>query len=146
MLIFFGRLLDHEAPRSVTEDGEHKRYANTILRTMASSILKPSNSFPNPLALLDRREVLEEVEQFVNDKGLNKFMRLFKTAALVAHHPMDFESLNVLITTYPTDFDSVRILEEEELEALRYEKTRRFRHPRELYWTVVVCSIGAAVQ
>ncbi len=102
--------------------------------------------FPNPLAPLSHRQVLEEVEQFVNEKALNKFMRLFKTAALVAHNPREYESINALIQKDPAKYDSVRPLDEEELEALGNESIKRFKHPRELYWTIVLCSVGAALQ
>ncbi|KAI9878884.1 MAG: hypothetical protein M1830_010240 [Pleopsidium flavum] len=102
--------------------------------------------FPNPLAPLSRREVLEEVEQFLIAKDLTKFRRLFKTAALVAHNPMEYESINALICADPAQYDSVRPLEEEELEALRNESIKRFKHPRELYLTIALCSVGAAVQ
>ena len=43
---------------------------------------------------MDDATVLIQVENFVKEKGLEKFMRLFKTAALVAHHPGDFEIFN----------------------------------------------------
>ena len=111
-----------------------------------SSEPKLYNSFPNPLALLNRQEVLEEVEEFIEEKELTRFRRLFKTAALVAQHPHDFETFNDILRTHHKELEGVRELEEEELEALRNERTKRFKHPRELYWTIVLCSIGAAVQ
>ncbi|MCJ1262775.1 hypothetical protein MMC22_002645 [Lobaria immixta] len=73
-------------------------------------------------------------------------MRLFKTAALVAQGPTEYESINGLILARPADYEGVRMLEEEELEALRDEPLKRFKHPRELYWTIVFCSVGAIVQ
>ena len=104
------------------------------------------HSIPNPLASLSCSEVLAEVEDFVREKGLGKFMRLFKTAALVAHQPTEYESINDPIAKGEFDYVSLRPLEEEELEFLRDEHDKRFRHPRELYWTIVLCSVGAAVQ
>ena len=104
------------------------------------------SSIPNPLASFSTSEVLEEVEEFVKEKGLDKFMRLFKMAALVAHDPTDYESINDRIATNELDYNSLRLLEDEELEFLRDEHDKRFRHPRELYWTIVLCSVGAAVQ
>ena len=96
--------------------------------------------------MLNRQEVLEEVEEFIEEKGLTTFRRLFKTAALIAAHPHEFESFNDVLRTHHEELKGVRELEEEELEALRAETTKRFKHPRELYWTIVLCSIGAAVQ
>ena len=82
----------------------------------------------------------------MKEKGLEKFMRLFKTAALVAHQPTEYKSINDPIAKGEFDYVSLRPLEEEELEFLRDEHEKRFRQPRELYWTIVLCSVGAAVQ
>ena len=91
--------------------------------------------------------MLGQVTKFVEEKGLQKHMRLFKTAALVAHKPDDFTSLNLFVTSRLAQIDtSLCLLEQEELEALEHEHTRRFKHPRELYWTIVVYCIGAVVQ
>ena len=120
-----------------------------IFNTHINCLLSESkvfDSFPNPLALLNRQEVLEEVEEFIVEKELTSFRRLFKTAALVAHHPHEFENFNDILRTHHSELQGVRELEEEELEALRNESTKRFKHPRSLYWTIVLCSIGAAVQ
>lgn len=73
-------------------------------------------------------------------------MRLFKTAALVAHRPNDYVTINDSIEENKPGYGSLRPLEIEELEFLRDERQKRFKHPRELYWTIVLCSIGAAVQ
>ena len=82
----------------------------------------------------------------MKEKDLHKFMRLFKTAALVAHHPADYESINNRIAKGEFDQNSLRRLEDEELEFLQKEHTQRFCQPRELYWTMALCSVGAAVQ
>lgn len=57
---------------------------------------------------------------------------LLRKGALVAQHPDNFESLEDLDAT--------------ELEALRNEKTHKWRQPRAFYLTVILCSVGAAVQ
>lgn len=91
-------------------------------------------------------EVVDKAEKFVKAKGLNKFMRLFKTAALIIHHPDDYESINDPNKNKTFDYANLHFLGEEELEFLRDEKTKRWHQPRELYWTVILCSVGAAVQ
>ena len=90
--------------------------------------------------------MLVQAAEFVLQKGLSKHMRLFKTAALVTLSPTEFESINELKLAHPADYEDVRLLEEEELDALRDEPLKRFKHPRELYWTIVLCSVGAIVQ
>lgn len=44
------------------------------------------------------------------------------------------------------DFESIPELDEEDLEALRYEREHKWRQTKGLYMTIVLCSIGAAVQ
>lgn len=75
---------------------------------------------------------MRDVDMFVEDKGLQDKVDLIKRGALVAQDP--------------TNFESIELLEEEEKEALRFEATHKWRHPALLYVTIVVCSIGAAVQ
>lgn len=82
----------------------------------------------------------------MEEKGLNKFKRLFKTAALVAHRPEDYTTINDSIERREEGYASLRPLEIEELEFLDSEHVKRYHHPRELYWTIFLCSIGAAVQ
>lgn len=103
-------------------------------------------SIPNPLTSFSPLAVLSQVEEFVENKGLNKFMHLFKTAALVAHRPQDYQTINESIERKEEGYASLRPLDPEELEFLGDEEVKRFNHPRELYWTIALCSMGAAVQ
>ena len=57
---------------------------------------------------------------------------LLKKGAIVAQDPASFEKLEEL--------------DEEEKIALRREVTHKWSQPRTLYFTVILCSIGAAVQ
>lgn len=60
--------------------------------------------------------------------------------------PSEYALINELKLARPAEYEGVRLLEEEELDALRDEPLKRFKHPRELYWTIVLCSVGAIVQ
>ncbi|KAF8498008.1 general substrate transporter [Gautieria morchelliformis] len=51
-----------------------------------------------------------------------------------------------LVAQNPPDFESIVELEPAELEALRNEVLHKWRQPRALYLTVILCSVGAAVQ
>lgn len=75
---------------------------------------------------------MHDVEVFCNERGLTERVDLIKRGALVAQKP--------------TDYDHIESLSGEEREALRFEATHRWRHPMALYFTIIVCSIGAAVQ
>lgn len=76
--------------------------------------------------------LLRDVEDFANEKGLTEIVPILKKGALVAQDPSKFEE--------------IEILDEDDRDALRTEKAHKWRHPLALYFTIIVCSIGAAVQ
>jgi hypothetical protein len=51
-----------------------------------------------------------------------------------------------LVAQDPENFEQVDDLDATELEALRNETLHKWRQPRALYLTVILCSVGAAVQ
>ena len=50
------------------------------------------------------------------------------------------------ISQDPENFEQIEGLTPDELEALRDETLHKWRQPRALYMTVILCSVGAAVQ
>lgn len=74
---------------------------------------------------------MSDVEAFANQWGLQEHTALLKKGALVAQDPANYENLD---------------LSEDEKNALRIEVTRKWKHTTTLYVTIIVCSIGAAVQ
>lgn len=46
----------------------------------------------------------------------------------------------------PPAFESVEGLTEDEKEAIRNEVLHKWRQPKSLYFTIILCSVGAAVQ
>lgn len=86
----------------------------------------------NPLAHLTQEELMSRVDTFVDANQLDDIRDLVRKGALVAANPPEFES--------------VEGLEPSEVHALRREVTHKWSHPRRLYITVFLCSIGAAVQ
>ena len=63
---------------------------------------------------------------------LSEITPLLKKGALVAQNPGDFEN--------------VEGLDDTERNVLRDEIVHKWRQPRALYMTVILCSVGAAVQ
>lgn len=51
-----------------------------------------------------------------------------------------------LVAKDPPAFESVPGLTEDEKEAIRNEVLHKWRQPKSLYFTIILCSIGAAVQ
>ncbi|KAJ5584774.1 uncharacterized protein N7459_004574 [Penicillium hispanicum] len=91
-----------------------------------------SAKIKNPLADLTKEQVLHDVEQFAQEHQLGDILPELKKGALVARNPDEFETVPDL-----TDY---------ELTALRDEVLHKWRQPRALYFTIILCSIGAAVQ
>ncbi|KAF2805874.1 sugar transporter-like protein [Mytilinidion resinicola] len=86
----------------------------------------------NPLAHLSVEEVVYQVKEFAEANGFVEEVDLLIKGALVAKDPPAFES--------------VPGITEEEKHAIRNEVLHKWRQPRLLYFTIILCSIGAAVQ
>ncbi|KAF2243377.1 hypothetical protein BU26DRAFT_570074 [Trematosphaeria pertusa] len=86
----------------------------------------------NPLADIPYETLMRDVEEFANEKGLSDITATLKKGALIAQDPNRFEE--------------IELLEDDERQVLRQEKNHKWKHPLALYVTIVVCSIGAAVQ
>ena len=86
----------------------------------------------NPLAGIPRATLLRNVEDFARDANMLDDIPLLQKGALVAQDPPAFESIDEL--------------DEIERDALRNEVLHKWRQPVALYFTVILCSIGAAVQ
>ncbi|KAJ5622716.1 hypothetical protein N7528_005948 [Penicillium herquei] len=91
-----------------------------------------SAKIKNPLADLTEEQVLRDVEEFSQKHQLLDILPELRKGALVARDPGNFESVPGLTET--------------EVTALRDEVLHRWRQPRALYFTIILCSIGAAVQ
>ncbi|KAL8777239.1 MAG: hypothetical protein Q9213_007952 [Squamulea squamosa] len=86
----------------------------------------------NPLSHLTPEQLERDVRAFARLKGLDDYLDLLERGAQIAKDPQLYESIHGVT--------------ENEKRALRDERYRRFRQPRALYLTIVICSVGAAVQ
>lgn len=86
----------------------------------------------NPLRGIPQGQLAEDVTRFVEENHLTEHMELFQKGALVAQSP--------------DSVDSVPGLDEADRRVLHEEKTRRWHHPKVLYYTIVMNSIAAAIQ
>ncbi|TKA76777.1 hypothetical protein B0A49_05567 [Cryomyces minteri] len=91
-----------------------------------------SAKIKNPLAGVPREKLLADVEEFARTHELEDITGLLQKGALVAQDPAEFET--------------VEGLTDQERDSLRNEVIHKWRQPRSLYMTVILCSIGAAVQ
>lgn len=76
----------------------------------------------NPLHGLSREQLMNDVDRFAKEKGLEDHIEGFRRGALLAQHPDRFEQMDEL--------------SENDKEQLRIEKLHRWRHPFMLYCTI----------
>lgn len=86
----------------------------------------------NPLIGLPKSQLLDDVHRFAAEYDLTDHIEVLQKGALVAQRPHEL--------------DDISELSEEDRETLRQEVTHRWRHPRALYFTIAMNSIGSAVQ
>ncbi|KAL4954501.1 hypothetical protein BDW69DRAFT_163099 [Aspergillus filifer] len=86
----------------------------------------------NPLADLTEAQVLRDVEEFAQEYELNDILPDLRKGALIARDPDNFRSVAGITT--------------EETEVIHNETAHKWRQPRALYFSIILCSIGAAVQ
>nr|XP_018263403.1 uncharacterized protein I303_04897 [Kwoniella dejecticola CBS 10117]OBR85561.1 hypothetical protein I303_04897 [Kwoniella dejecticola CBS 10117] len=79
-----------------------------------------------------KEQLYAEVEQFVAEHGLDSDIDVFRKAALLAQRPNDFMEI--------PEFSK------EDKDTLQYETEHKWSYPWKLWFTVIVCAIGAATQ
>ncbi|KAJ0426043.1 hypothetical protein BJY00DRAFT_272800 [Aspergillus carlsbadensis] len=91
-----------------------------------------SAKIKNPLADLSEDQVLRDVGDFARDHGLDDILPNLRKGSLIARDPENFRSVPGMTP------DEVRVIQD--------ETDHKWRQPRSLYFTIILCSIGAAVQ
>ncbi|KAL1649947.1 hypothetical protein SLS58_001323 [Diplodia intermedia] len=108
--------------------GEGRRATITSL-TLAKNL---DAKVANPLADIPHDDLMRNVEEFAREKDLVDLTDHLKKGALIAQNPSRWQE--------------VEGITEEETFLLQREHDHKWKHPFALYFTIVVCSIGAAVQ
>ncbi|KAG6247351.1 hypothetical protein E4U48_004181 [Claviceps purpurea] len=89
----------------------------------------------NPLEGISRDQLMQDVESFAQQRGLQGQTAILRKGALVAQDPSNIHSI-----------DGPEKLTARELKVLNEEVTHKWRMPLRLFLTIFTCSIGAAVQ
>jgi hypothetical protein len=84
------------------------------------------------LADVSPEQLRIDVERFAKEHQLTELTPLLMKGAFVAKDPPAFESVDGLT--------------EDEKTAIRNEVLHKWRQPKSLFFTIILCSIGAAVQ
>jgi hypothetical protein len=95
-------------------------------------VITDHDRIKNPLHDIPKAQLLEDVDNFANEYDLADILPLLQKGALIAQNP--------------TKIDSIPELDDADREALLIERTRRWHHPKMLYFTIILNSIAAAIQ
>ncbi|KAK1221071.1 hypothetical protein PQX77_016118 [Marasmius sp. AFHP31] len=114
---------DHSRGEKGSLDQEHHEvdFANNV-----------NAKIQNPLHGIPKAKLMTQVEEFTRERGFDDLLPVFQKGALVAQNPGKFEE--------------IAELDEADKDVLRREVTHKWSQPRQLYFTIFLCSIAAAVQ
>jgi len=86
----------------------------------------------NPLTGVPKDQLLQDVDTFADENNLHDIKDLLRKGALAAQSPGAIEHIVELDDT--------------DRQVLREEVTHRWKHPKTLYFTIILNSIAAAIQ
>ncbi|KAJ5885383.1 hypothetical protein N7495_009893 [Penicillium taxi] len=90
------------------------------------------NIIQNPLIRSTKEQVVADARTFAESNNMSEHAELFGRAALVAREPSSFEGFAEL--------------DEQEIDALIYERDHKWHGPWMLWYAISLCAIGAATQ
>ena len=89
----------------------------------------------NPLGGMTDEEVIRDVDEFIETRGLTDKREIFHKGALMAR-----------VQNRPNGYEKIDMLSDEEKRWLRHEDAHRWSQPFQLYFLVILCAGSAIVQ
>lgn len=126
---FFSR--ESPPPKHCQLDREHYGRVS-CLNILAVKSALTRHRIKNPLLGIPRADLFRDVTNYATEHQLLEILPLLQKGALVAQDPKGFEDIEEL--------------SENDRAILRTERTHRWKHPKMLYFTIVLNSVGAAIQ
>ncbi|KAF3223837.1 hypothetical protein TWF679_000272 [Orbilia oligospora] len=123
--------IDYEKPSASRED-DSKDYERDGGADSVNLNQNVEAKIKNPLAGLSREALFADVDRFATENDLEDINDDLRKGALVAQDPGNYEQ--------------VVELDDAERQALKDEAEHIYKQPMSLYISIIVCSIGAAVQ
>ncbi|KAF3163826.1 hypothetical protein TWF225_001997 [Orbilia oligospora] len=123
--------IDYEKPSASRED-DSKDYERDGAANSVNLNQNVEAKIKNPLAGLSREALFADVDRFATENDLEDIKDDLRKGALVAQDPGNYEQ--------------VVELDDAERQALKDEAEHIYKQPMSLYISIIVCSIGAAVQ
>ncbi|GAB7358318.1 hypothetical protein MBLNU230_g2391t1 [Neophaeotheca triangularis] len=123
---------DHFDDKGVAPHGTEPRRNSSAAEQGGRRGSVAVNIIENPLKRKSQTQVSADARLFAQNYGLEQYDELFSRAALVARDP--------------DRIDDIFGLQEDEREALVYEKNHKWHGPRMLWFSIGLCAVGAATQ
>lgn len=120
---------------SASSKGDFNNGAQYTENTDATRQASIAVRLRNPLAGMSEQALLDDVDKWVVEKGLQEHQETFRKGALIAR-----------VGQREDGFEYVDQLSEDEKHMLRYEINHRWSQPFMLYFLVVLCAGSAIVQ
>ncbi|OJJ51343.1 hypothetical protein ASPZODRAFT_364370 [Penicilliopsis zonata CBS 506.65] len=121
----------YNAP-ATAEHEEQSKEGRGVFDVEGVSMNRTNAIFENPLAGVPKEKLLEDVEKFCRQYGLEDHLDVFRKGALISQNPAQAQYLTELT--------------EDEKAVLRREHTHKWSQPWQLYFLATMCSLAAAVQ
>ncbi|KJA22446.1 hypothetical protein HYPSUDRAFT_67116 [Hypholoma sublateritium FD-334 SS-4] len=113
----------------------HLKDSDKASQEFSEVVDTPSNvnaKIQNPLHGIPHDELLVQVETFAKEHDMMDILHFLQKGALLAQNPAGIHE--------------IKELDDADREVIRREKTHKWSQPWALYFTVVLCSLAAAVQ
>ncbi|KAK1702701.1 membrane transporter D1 [Colletotrichum lupini] len=113
-------------------DVKSKLDVNHVEHTDADYSRNIDAKIRNPLIGVSKTDLRVQVSGFCREYGFREKEEVFYRGALAAQNP--------------ETYDSFEELTEDDKNVLRREVTHKWHLPRDLYWSIALCSLGSAIQ
>ncbi|KAA6411376.1 MAG: sugar transporter [Lasallia pustulata] len=100
----------------------------------------------NVLSGMNHAELLKDVDNFAQQHNLADKRSILQTGALLAQDRFLYDQITTLKASSPGVYDSLYTPTIRDVQALRDEISNPWHHKKQIPRTIVLCSIGAAVQ
>ena len=119
-------------------------------RPFTNAFIREHDRWPpytyNVLSGMKHPELLKDVDNFAQQHNLADKRSILQTGALLAQDPFVYDQITTLKASSPGVYDSLYTPTIRDVQAWRDEISNPWHHKKQIPRTVVLCSIGAAVQ
>ncbi|KAI9815444.1 MAG: hypothetical protein M1827_002578 [Pycnora praestabilis] len=101
----------------------------------------------NPLFDVEPRDLMRRVQRFVElTQWPSRNIEILKLGSILAKNPNAINNMEEFLAAGQEAYGNLRPLDADEVQHLKNERDAKWHQPENLYFTIILCSIGAAVQ